>query len=358
MDMHVFQSPEDLLADESFLAWYYKTDPGAMGEWTEWLNQSESHRVLAGEAVTLLEKLDLREIAVPQAQVDAAEARLLRQVGASVPSIDASVPLGGTPISVGSPEIPETPEVPQISMRGKIRRSWLAAAAVVLLVVAGWTARHWLNGKNTLSTPYGQMAKSVLPDGTEVTLNAHSSLVYGRHWSEGTDREVWVKGEAFLHVAKKPLHDRFIVHTDHFDVIVTGTSFNVVNRDDASNVVLKEGHVTVRSDLGKEVKMEPGEQVQLEGKELVKQSVNPEGVIAWTDGKIEFDSATLADVVKMIERHYGARVTVEKAALLSYPVNGILPNNSLDDLLKALSALEYSYRDLNIEREGDRIIIR
>jgi transmembrane sensor len=187
-------------------------------------------------------------------------------------------------------------------------------------------------------------------------LNAHSSLVYGMHWSEGTDREVWIKGEVFLHVAKKPLHDRFIVHTDHFDVIVTGTSFDVVNREDAASVVLKEGHVTVRGEGGNQVKMEPGDEVQLEGTELVKQSVNPEGVIAWTNQMIAFDSATLADVAKMIEQHYGVRVSIERTALLSYPVNGLMRNDNLGELLKALSALYY--KDLNIQREGDQIIIR
>jgi transmembrane sensor len=393
MDMHAFESPEDLLADESFLAWYFKTDPGAVDKWQEQIDQSPSHRVLVDKAIELLEKLDLQEEPVSKAQIDAAEARLFRQIDASAPQgvkVESVEDQGTESRVVGMEskvqgtkgrvigmegQIPGTEsrvvgmesrvlgtEGHAIGMEsrlggGKNRRTWMAAAAgVVILVAAGWGARTWMNRNETLSTPYGQIAKSVLPDGTEVTLNAHSSLLYGRHWSEGSDREVWVKGEVFLHVAKKPQHDRFIVHTDHFDVIVTGTSFNVVNREDVSNVVLKEGHVTVHSDRGEEVKMEPGDQVQLEGKDLVKQSVNPEGVIAWTDQKLEFDSATLADVVKTIEQHYGVRVTVEKAALLSYPVNGMLRNDSLNELLKALSALYY--KDLNIQREGNQIIIR
>lgn len=333
MHMQAFESPEDLLADESFLAWYYQTDPGVVGQWEEWLRQDLSHKELVDKAVELLDELDLPEVAVPEAQIDAAEARLFERI-----NLSASV-------------------VP-IRRRGP----WMAvAAAILLLGVAAWTLRAWINRKETLSTPYGQIAKTVLPDGTEVTLNAHSSLVYGHHWTEGSDREVWIKGEAFLHVAKKPLHDRFIVHTDHFDVIVTGTSFNVVNEGDLASVVLKEGHVTVRqnncaSGQCQEIKMEPGDQVRLEGTALVKQNVNPEGVIAWTDQKIEFDSATMADVARMIEQHYGVNVSIERSALLSYPVNGMLPNNNLNDLLKALSALYY--KDLNIQREGDRIIIR
>ena len=379
MDMHAFQSPEDLLADESFLAWYYKTDPGAVDKWQEQIGQSPSLRVLAAKAIELLEKLDLREMSVPQAQIDAAEARLFGQIDAlgraegatrkevtreEVTREDASKVLQLPSLAPG--------ELRESRPRRKSRRTWMAAAAgVVLLVAAGWGAKTWMGRKKTLSTPYGQIAKSVLPDGTEVTLNAHSSLVYGLHWSEGADREVWVKGEVFLHVAKKPLHDRFIVHTDHFDVIVTGTSFDVVNREDAASVVLKEGHVTVRGNggnevkgnevksnevKGNEVKMEPGDEVQLEGTELVKQSVNPEEVIAWTEEKIAFDSATLADVAKMIEQHYGVRVSIERTALLSYPVNGLMRNDNLGELLKALSALYY--KDLNIRREGDQIIIR
>ncbi len=36
---------------------------------------------------------------------------------------------------------------------------------------------------------------------------------------------------------------RFIVHTGGMDIIVTGTQFNVVNRDGERNVLLKEGSV-------------------------------------------------------------------------------------------------------------------
>ncbi len=49
-------------------------------------------------------------------------------------------------------------------------------------------------------------------------------------WKEGTSREVWLKGEAFFHVSKTPTKARFIVHTERFDVVVTGTQFNVMNR--------------------------------------------------------------------------------------------------------------------------------
>lgn len=48
-------------------------------------------------------------------------------------------------------------------------------------------------------------------------------------------------GEVFFHVRKTPLKSRFIVHREHFDIIVTGTQFNVSNRHGKDNVLLQEG---------------------------------------------------------------------------------------------------------------------
>lgn len=330
MDMNALQSPEDLLTDESFLAWYYKTDPEAFGIWEERLYKDPSYKALVDSAIELIKRLDVQEMPVPAAQLEAAEDRLFRYISES-----------------------EAPKV--VRMRWKSWRVWASAAACVLVIfVAASLDKYWRGSKMTVNTAYGQTSQNMLPDGTEVMLNANSSFTYGKHWNEGKDREVWLKGEAFFHVTKTANHDRFIVHTDHFDVIVTGTMFNVVNQPGAAGVLLKEGSVTLLDEHGREMKMVPGDDVVLKGEELVKQeAVNPEDVTAWTENKMSFDNTPLSDVIRMIESHYGVKVEVANPTLLKGTLSGIFPNDNLDVLLQALDATTV----YKVEKVGDKIIL-
>jgi len=331
MDMNELQSPEDLLVDESFLAWYHQSDPEATKKWDTWLESDLSHKALKDNAIELIKALDLQEKPVPPAQLAAAEARLFGVVNA-----------------------PRVQDAPVRRLRRSSWRVWVSAAAclVVILMAAG-IDKWWIRGKNTVDTPYGQTARLVLPDGTEVMMNANSSFTYPRHWKEGKDREGWLKGEAFFHVRKTSQHDRFIVHTDHFDVIVTGTEFNVVNQPDNAGVVLKEGTVTLIDEHGTEIKMAPGDNVVLKGTQLIRETVNPEDATAWMDNKMNFDNTPLSEVIRMIRFHYGVEVEVSNPTMLNKTLTGIYPNDNLDVLLKALEAT----KEYKVERSGDRVIL-
>jgi transmembrane sensor len=330
MDMNALQSPEDLLADESFLAWYHQTDSEAQRFWEDRLNADLTHRTLADSAIELMKRLDMQELPVPAAQLGAAEDRLFQSI--SAPGMPARV----------------------IRLQWKSWRVWVSVAACVAVVLlAAFLDKNWIRGKATLATGYGQMAKSVLPDGTEVTLNAHSTFTYGKHWEEGSDREVWLQGEAFFHVRRTAQHDRFIVHAGHFDVIVTGTMFNVVNQPGEAGVVLQEGSVTLLEESGKELKMMPGDNVVLKGTEYVKQTVNPEDATAWMENKMSFDNTPMSEVIRMIEGHYGVKVEASSPKLLNQTLNGIFPNDNLDVLLKALQAT----KEYRVIRTDDRIVL-
>ncbi|WP_162852762.1 FecR family protein [Dinghuibacter silviterrae] len=362
-------SLEDLLADESFLAWYRRSDATAFQRWQHELERDPARKAVADQAIVLLQQLDVKEVAIPEGQVSAAENKLFARIagmpqGSGVPESEAAAgsgapaeaahSLAGT--AVAAQEIPAPAHVgPTRVIRLRSWRTWVSAAACVLVVaLAAWLDKNWISGKKTLDTPYGQIASVVLPDGTEATLNAHSSLTWRRKMREGEDREVWLKGEAYLHVAKKPEHERFIVHTDHFDVIVTGTHFNVSSVEAGDGVVLQEGSVTVRTAKGEEAKLQPGDQVQYRDGQLVRQTVNPDNVIAWTNLRVVFDNATLEDVLTMIRQHYGVKVRLDNPALLHSPVNGMLANDNLDVLFKALALAN----NLTIQKDGDQYVIR
>ncbi|HEX4851169.1 MAG TPA: FecR domain-containing protein, partial [Puia sp.] len=140
-------------------------------------------------------------------------------------------------------------------------------------------------------------------------------------------------------------------HTDHFDVIVTGTQFNVVNRNGKSNVMLNEGSVIIRSADSKDLAMVPGEFVEFGQHGAQKRSIRYDSLLAWKDKRIVFDNTPIKEVVVIIREHYGVQVKLADDQVGNKTISGMLPNDSLDVLLQAMDAtndLEVVHHDHEI----------
>jgi ferric-dicitrate binding protein FerR (iron transport regulator) len=225
------------------------------------------------------------------------------------------------------------------SLSGYRNWRWIAAACI-LLVLGGAIVvmRVRSGGQEVLVTPYGQLTVRLLPDGSEVTMNSNSRMHYAHNWKEGNDREVWIDGEAFFHVRKTFNHSAFVVHTDRFDVVVTGTQFNVVNRPGKASVLLREGSVIVEAKDGRKMTMTPGDFVQWEERGLNRKPVQRDSVLAWKDRKLFFDKTPLKEVAAIIQDQYGVKVQLADAAIGDSVITGIMPNNNLNVLLQSLEA--------------------
>jgi ferric-dicitrate binding protein FerR (iron transport regulator) len=315
-----FREPEDLLSDPSFLSWYFKTGEDASATWDQWMNGHADRRLLVEKAITLLETARLPEIGPSQQQQQKAEAALFDRLSA----------------------LPSSPR----TTIGRIR--WIAAASVLVAIVTGIIiVRYMPHTPSVERTNYEQIASRRLPDGTEVTLNANSSLRYGSNWNDTEDREVWVDGEAYFHVKRTLSNSRFIVHSGHFDVIVTGTQFNVYNRHGKDNVLLQEGSVTVRTKDGKITFMKPGEFVTFDSL-LEKKTANPRQLV-WKDQMMSLDGTPMSQVATMIEDMYGVHVQLKGDTTANMKVSTMVPSNNLNRLAKALEFtgdFEISYDSL------------
>lgn len=210
---------------------------------------------------------------------------------------------------------------------------------------------------DTHSTSYGMTKNVLLPDGSEVTLNANSTLKVPKDLAEDMLREVWLDGEAFFSVAKRPGNVRFAVHTTNLDVEVLGTKFNVNNRRGKTEVVLSEGSVKLvsRNTQAEPVIMKPGDYVSVSKKEPVfkKKSVEPETFTAWQTNKLIFEETPLKVVADKIEDYYGVEVEILNEDVELKLLTGTLPNNDLGIVLRSLE----TSHNLRIRREGDRITI-
>jgi transmembrane sensor len=328
----IFQSVEEVLTDELFQAWYFNTDPAKAKEWEQWMAQDPARKELADTAAACMQNIIIKEKTVHAGQVEASAQRLMDSLsGSGIPNYQA----------------------PVVNIRTRRRWWWSAAAAFILLAAATWLWSE-LSGKASIKTQYGQVTRQQLPDGSEVTLNANSTISYSDGWEQGGEREVWIKGEAFFKVAKAANKSKFIVHTDQLDVVVTGTQFNVVSRADKSSVMLTEGSVLIRTKDGVEARMNPGDFVELTNSQLERKAVKEETILAWKDKKLFFeDNTPLRQAVEKIKEHYGVDLIIDDESIAAKPISGIVPNDNLDVLLNALEAtLEFK-----VVRKDGRIII-
>lgn len=210
-----------------------------------------------------------------------------------------------------------------IRMRSRkmcLRRK-LAAAAVALVLVLSLVTYFFSShhagpeAYYTCIAPLGGKAEVVLPDGSRVWLNAGSDLRYPASFG-GDSRMVELNGEAYFEVAKHA-GSKFTVNTKGYDVIVHGTKFNISAYDDDATVTttLLEGSVQVS--LGNErVMMVPGEKVTLNqvSGELIKTKASTKAN-AWIHGNTEYESITLANLVKVLSRRFNMNITVQSPSL-------------------------------------------
>lgn len=176
---------------------------------------------------------------------------------------------------------------------------------------------------NTLETAKGQTCQLLLPDGTEIWLNAASSLKYPATFDARSPRRVTLSGEAYFQVNRDPSRP-FIVKTAKQEVKVLGTHFNVNSYLDepATTTTLLSGSVQV-SGLNLDQKiLKPGEQsILAEGNIQVKKA-DLEEAVAWKNEEFIFNGDDFRTVMRKIERWYNIEVIYESSAPTNLQLGG------------------------------------
>ncbi|MBR1926688.1 MAG: FecR domain-containing protein [Bacteroidales bacterium] len=173
----------------------------------------------------------------------------------------------------------------------------------------------------TTSAPAGHMAACVLPDGTEVKLNANSKLTYPALF--GDERKVYLEGEAFFDVTSDKSCP-FIVSTDKLEVKALGTKFNISDyKNDNFVVSLLEGSVFLYQDGMEEtgLYLNPNEQlVESEGGYVKKMFVQDPAM--WVNGFYSFNNNTMEYILSKLELYYDVRIVVLNGPLLNKTYTG------------------------------------
>jgi transmembrane sensor len=255
---------------------------------------------------------------------------------------------------------------------GSRRRSILALAASVTVLLAGTVWLHWQRG--VYSTEVGEQRSITLDDGSAVELNARSRLRV--RFNEGQRSVELVAGQALFHVAKDP-NRPFVVQSGETRVRAVGTQFDVYRKLNGTVITVVEGRVAVAvppaqstsvsrktptgtSNDRDEVLLRAGEQLvvgsgapaRIEA-ERKPHRTNVAVATAWTQKRLVFDGTPLREVVEEFNRYNRRQLVIRDPSLYEFHVSGAFPST---DSARMLDILRRRF-GVVLKESGDKIEI-
>ncbi len=219
----------------------------------------------------------------------------------------------------------------------------IAATVAVLFVISYF----YINSLDeTISTQYAQRETVILPDASEVILNAGSEITFSeKKWDQ--QRNIKLEGEAFFKVAKGK---KFTVSTDQGTVTVLGTEFNVEQRQGFFEVTCYEGLVSVSYNK-QDTKLEAGNSFVAFNGNIIESHDLESNQPSWINDESSFRSIPLKFVLSELERQYNIEVTTKDIDTVQL-FTGTFSNTNLNLALESISApyqIEYTI-------EGNKVL--
>lgn len=207
-----------------------------------------------------------------------------------------------------------------------------------------------------LSTPRGMDFKVILPDGSEVWLNAESTIEFPSAFTKNK-RYITLKGEAYFKIA----HDEqapFIVASDKIAVRVLGTEFNFKSYvSEASHVSLIKGSVEILNPNSQqtEAKLTPGQDAWYdENGNIHVDEIDIYTVTQWVNGFFYFDGLPMVDVLRELGRWYNLGVIFRNPSCMNYQIHfSASRNESIHQAIENLNRL----RKVKIRIENTNLVV-
>lgn len=210
---------------------------------------------------------------------------------------------------------------------------------------------------NTISTPNGGQYRLTLADGTNVWLNAASSITFPTAFT-GSTREVKITGEAYFEVVKDKQHP-FKVISENQVIEVLGTHFNVntYNDEPAEKTTLLEGSVRVTRNGTNETSAKvlvPGQQSVLHrSKTTIRvQAADTEEAVAWKNGYFKFDRVDIQTIMRQVARWYNVEIEYRGGISDDVFVGKIARSENVSGVLRILALSK-----IKTAVEGRKIIV-
>ena len=226
-----------------------------------------------------------------------------------------------------------------------VRRFAVVALAASVLIAVGLIVLQTGNQSSSQKvfiarTGENETKQILLSDSSVVVLNAGSELYASSNYSSG-DREVYLTGNGFFKVKKLASRQKFLVHAKTLQVTVLGTQFNVNARTDDVSVALTSGKVQVNNGgASGPAYMLPGDKLTLDADKnsFSRQQIDLSRYSQWIKGEWNFKNLTLKEIALLIEEYYDVKVVFNNKAKMNDQMTAIIPVNTLEGLLKVITA--------------------
>jgi transmembrane sensor len=248
----------------------------------------------------------------------------------------------------------QKPEGKQVYFLLKMAASLLLMAAVGYGAFTYYRASEAEKYAATEVRTGSEIEKVLLSDGSIVWLKPHSSLTYPRQFNNEGERLVSLAGEALFEVEKNPAQP-FIVRSGELTTTVLGTSFNIRNTGERTEVFVLTGKVVVTVlSTNKKMELRPEEKAiyalaaqQLEKVEEAKketEETKAAAVAAYTTGteySMSFRNTRMTEIARRMEGKFNVEVTLEgpvEACLITADFTDQSLGSTLEMITEALNA--------------------
>lgn len=251
-------------------------------------------------------------------------------------------------ITADMPDLPAPVQPRKIGLFFRI-----AAAVLVLLGLAG--AVYFFRPHKTAppqaatllssASPTGKLLKVTLTDGSEVWLNAGSTLSYPAAFN-GPCRDVYLKGEAFFEVATLP-QQPFVVHTDTISTVVLGTSFNIKAYPELGNIRISvaTGKVGVVSGGNTLATLSQDQQLTYDKPQhtWLTETKEAGSANAWKEGRIHLDGVSFDELAAILEHNFGHRLQTGRTDIrkVRFSMN-IITSHQIEDVMRIVCGMTQS----------------
>ena len=242
-------------------------------------------------------------------------------------------------------------------------------AAVILIALLLGTAGYFIGFQNQLQEIYSTEVTNdpentneyILPDGSVVTLNSHSKIIFPKHF-KGEIREITITGEAFFDVKPNP-EKPFVINAGEAQVKVLGTSFNVsaYPGNDKVEVVVETGKVQISCKQNDSV--EEPEQIfltrgekgtLLENENKLQKSRNTDrNYLAWKTHNLVFEETPMKQVISHLKKVYRINIEVSNEDINEMVLTAEFDKKPVDFVL---NVVQLTF-DLNLKQENNRYIL-
>ncbi|MBC7747457.1 MAG: FecR domain-containing protein [Methylotenera sp.] len=191
------------------------------------------------------------------------------------------------------------------------------------------------------STAKGEQKTLLLPDGSQILLNANSSLSYSSDFK--TKRNLILSGEAYFKVIKNP-NRPFIVKSEQFETKVLGTSFTIKAYKNQSNEIkVLTGIVEVNSTENTSWKfiLTKNQQLKFSKSMLPVQSfATNEDFLAWTKNTLIFTNSTLGEAAETLENKFNVSIIFDSHDLRELRITGKFKKENLNNILQSIAVVK------------------